>query len=767
MTISISQRTDDLLGRMTLDEKLAQLTSCWMQELLTDGTLDPHKAADRLQFGIGQVSRPGGRSTLPPQEVAREANRLQRFLIERTRLGIPAILHEEACCGAMVLGGTMYPQPLGLASTFQPELAEQMACSIRRQLLAIGARQALAPVLDLARDPRWGRVEETFGEDPTLAAHLGVAYVRGLQGDDLSRGVMATGKHFVGHSASQGGLNCGPVHLGQHELNDLYLAPFQAAIQAAGLASIMNAYPELDGEVVAASRRLLTDLLRCRLGFEGLVVSDYDAIPMIHNYHHVASDLRSAAVLALQAGIDVELPTSTCYGDPLRSALEAGDLKLQSVDAAVRRHLQKKFELGLFDHPYVDEGNVQAAFETAQDRALAREIARRSLVLLKNDGLLPLRRSLRTLAVIGPNAHHARNLLGDYSYAAQCELIPEEASTTPRARMEALSPHVGTVLEGIRALLSRESRVEYALGCDNLNPDARGIAEAVRVAQEAEAVVLVLGDRSGLLPDCTCGETRDNSSLRLPGAQPELARAILETGRPVAIVLITGRPYAIPDLASRASSILQAWLPGEEGGMAVAEALFGDFNPGGKLPITFPRSVGQVPISYDHKPSAMRSNWYVDYVDETVRPLYPFGHGLSYTTFAYENLSIASERASQGESIDIGADITNTGNRPGEEVVQLYTRHEFASLPRPVKELKGYLRLALEPRERKRVIFRLPVDQLAVHDQELCLGIEAGRIQVMLGSSSEDIRLQGEFEIVCQGKVAIPRRVFVCPVHVE
>ncbi len=766
MTVPISQRIDDLLGRMTLDEKLAQLTSCWMQELLCDGILDPHKAAVRLQHGIGQVSRPGGRSTLPPQEVAKAANRLQRFLVEETRLGIPAILHEEGCCGAMVLGGTMYPQPLGLASTFQPELAEQMACVIRRQLLAIGARQALAPMLDLARDPRWGRVEETFGEDPILAAQLGMAYVRGLQGDDLSRGVMATGKHFVGHSASQGGLNCGPVHLGWHELNDLYLVPFQAAIQEAGLASIMSAYPELDGEVVAASRRLLTDLLRSRLGFDGLVVSDYDAIPMIHNYHHVAPDLRAAALLALRAGIEVELPTSTCYGDPLRAALEDGDLDMGSVDAAVRRHLEKKFELGLFDNPFVDEGRAQEAFERPQDRALAREIARRSLVLLKNDGLLPLSRSLRSLAVIGPNAHQGRNLLGDYSYAAQWELIPKEAGSNSLACIEAKSRHVTTVLEGIRALVSRETRVEHAPGCENMNPDTRGIAEAVRIAREAEAVVLVLGDRSGLLPDCTCGETRDSAFLRLLGAQHELALSILDTGRPVAIVLITGRPYAVPDLASRASSILQAWLPGEEGGMAIAEVLFGDFNPGGKLPITFPRSVGQVPVSYDHKPSAMRSNWYVDYVDETVKPLYPFGHGLSYTTFAYENLSIAPEKASHEGTIDIGADIANTGNRRGEEVVQLYTRDEFASLPRPVKELRGYLRLALEPGERKRVIFHLPVSQLAIHDQELCLGVEAGRIQVMVGSSSEDIRLQGEFEIVGQGRVAIPRRVFVCPLHV-
>jgi beta-glucosidase len=425
-----------------------------------------------------------------------------------------------------------------------------------------------------------------------------------------------------------------------------------------------------------------------------------------------------------------------------------------------------KFELGLFDNPYVDEEMARDGFATSQDRALAREIARRSLVLMKNDGLLPLSRSLRNLAVIGPNAHQGRNLLGDYSYAAQRELIPQEPGSAPQEQIEKHSRHVTTILEALRSLAANGGKVEHAAGCDNLDPDAAGIADAVRLAREAEAVVLVLGDRSGMLPDCTCGETRDSASLRLPGAQHELAQAILDTGRPVAIVLVTGRPYAIPDLAARANAVLQAWLPGEEGGTAIAEVLCGEFNPGGRLPITFPRSVGQVPVSYNHKPSAMRSNWYVDYVDETVKPLFPFGHGLSYTTFSYENLSVDPQTASIGETIDIAADITNTGDRRGEEVVQLYTRDEFASLPRPVKELKGYLRLALEPGERKRVTFRLPVGRLAVYDQDLCLGVEAGRFQVMVGSSSEDIRLHGEFEIVGEGRMVVSRRVFDCPVHV-
>jgi beta-glucosidase len=765
MALTISQRIEALLTSMTLEEKLAQLTSCWMHELQTDGALDPEKIGRRLQHGIGQVTRPGGDSTLSPQEVARAVNQLQRFLLEQTRLGIPALFHEETCAGAMLRGGTMYPQPIGLASTFQPALAEAMTRAIRRQMLAVGARQGLAPVLDLARDPRWGRVEETFGEDPTLAAQFGIAYVRGLQGETLRTGVMATGKHFVGHSASQGGLNCAPVNLGWRELYENYLAPFQAVIREASLASIMNAYPELDGELVAASRRLLTDLLRGALGFEGLVVSDYDAIPMIHTYHRVAPDLRRAAVLALQAGIDVELPSTVCYGEVLRQALEAGEVEMEAIDQAVRRHLQKKFELGLFDQPYVEEERVAEFFSNPEDRSLARQIARQSLVLLKNDGLLPLPRSLRTLAVIGPNADSSRNLLGDYSYPVQRELAGVWAGGAPSD--DVLAAPIMTVLQGLCTLADSTTSLLYAPGCDNLDPDTAGFEEAIRLARQAEAVVLVLGDRSGLLPHCTSGETRDSASLRLPGVQSQLAQAILETGKPTAVVLITGRPYAIPELAERANAILQAWLPGEEGGLAIAEALWGEVNPGGKLPVTFPRSVGQIPIFYNHKPSASHSNWHGDYVDESVQPLYPFGHGLSYTTFTYENLTIVPSRATQDETVDISLEVWNSGERRGDEVVQLYICDEYASLPRPVRELKGFIRLSLEPGERKTVTFHLPVNQLAFYDPDLRLILEPGRILVMVGSSSADIRLRGEFEIIGAATMTVARRVFTCPVSIR
>ena len=769
-TRPVSKRVSDLIAQMTLDEKLAQIGSYFVYDLQTKGQLDPLKLEEKLKHGIGQITRIGGGSTLDPHSAAKVANKIQKFLVENTRLGIPALVHEECCLGAMLLGGTMFPQMLGLAATFEPELAERMATVIRKQLRAMGAHQGLAPVLDVSRDPRWGRVEESFGEDPTLVSHFGMAYVRGLQGDDLTQGILATGKHFVGHSLSQGGLNCGPVHVGPRELWDIFLMPFHAAIRDAKIASIMNAYPELDGEVVAASRRILTDLLRGQLGFDGVVVSDYHAINMIHDYHKMAPDKATAAARALSAGIDVELPTSEYYAQPLRAALEAGDLNIELVDMAVQRHLQKKFELGLFENPYVDENHVHEVFETTEQRRLARELAQQSMVLLKNDGLLPLKKSIGTLAVIGPNANNGRNQLGDYSYAAMSSLMqfsqPQNSSfidSDPVLLAEHDIRNV-TALDGIREAVSPDSEVLYARGCDNLDGDRSGFDEALKIAEQADVAVLVLGDRAGLTPSCTVGETRDSVDLRLPGVQEELAKAVLATGKPVVIVLVNGRPYAIPWLDEQANAILEAWLPGEEGGHAIADVLFGDVSPGGKLPITFPRHVGQVPVFYNYKPSGMRSNWYVDYVTEKVTPLYPFGHGLSFASFEYADLCIAKTQATAGETMDVSLKITNTGSVFADEVIQLYIRDEYASTPRPVKELKGYARLALQPGETRTVTFHLPVDQLAFYDEDLDLVLERGKIELMLGSSSEDIRLHGSFEIIGEKKMPVQQRVFVCPV---
>jgi beta-glucosidase len=490
---------------------------------------------------------------------------------------------------------------------------------------------------------------------------------------------------------------------------------------------------------------------------------------MITSFHHAAADRCAAACLALQAGIEVELPTTRCYGDPLRAALESGDLSLELLDQAVGRHLQKKFELGLFDDPYVAEGRTLEVFDTAGQRSLARQVARQSMVLLKNEGMLPLKKTIETLAVIGPNADDRRNLLGDYSYASTLELMrlrePDSATFAGFDPAE-LAPHqvrVVSILEGIQALVSPQTNLLYARGCDNLSPDRSGFAEAVRAAQQADAVVLVLGDRSGMTPDCTTGEFRDSATVALPGVQAELAQAVIGAGKPVAVILINGRPLAIPWLSDHAGAILEAWIPGEEGGTAVAETLFGESNPGGKLAMTFPRSVGQLPVFYNCAPSGMRSHWYGDYVEEKVTPLYPFGHGLSYTTYEYHDLCLDKAHGRAGECVSISVRVTNTGNVAGDEVVQLYVCDEYASLPRPVKELKGYIRLRLEPGQSKTVTFDLPVDMLAFYDPDLNLVLEPGRIVVMVGSSSTDIRLTSAFEIVGKCPDYVDERIFVCP----
>lgn len=769
----IRRKVTELISRMTIEEKIAQLGSYWVYDLQTKGKLDPGKIKVKLTNGIGQITRNAGACNLMPLETARSANLLQKFLKEHTRLGIPTIIHEECCAGLMSAGSTVFPQMIGLACTFRPELAEQMTSAIRLQMRAVGAHQGLAPVLDVARDPRWGRVEETFGEDPSLVSRFGVAYIKGLQSDDLSNGVMATGKHFVGHSFSQGGLNCGPVHLGPRDLWDTYLLPFQAAIRDARLASMMNAYPELDGEVVAASKRILTGLLRETLGFDGVVVSDYEAISMIHNYHNAAATKQEAAVKALSAGIDVELPTVAYYGEDLLKALDSGKISIETVDQAVGRHLQKKFELGLFENPFVDEGSVLSVYETPQNRNLAYEIACQSLVLLKNDGILPLNKSIKKIAVIGPNADSSRSLMGDYSYAAVAELLsfmPDPNSAfagMSRKEVETPTVTIHTILDEIKNFAGTSLQVIYEKGCEIKSTDESDFKKAILAAGQADAVIMVMGGRSGLTLENTTGEFRDATDLGLPGVQEKLIAAVADTGKPVILVLVNGRPAAIPDVIEKVNAILEAWIPGEEGARAVVDALFGKVNPGGKLPLSIPRSAGQVPVFYNHKPSGMRSNIFGDYYNEPVKPLFPFGHGLGYSTFQLTNLSIDKPAYKGGETIKISLKVKNTGKLKGDEVVQLYVRDEIASLPRPVKELKDFIRVTMDPGESKIITFQMKTDHLAYYDEDMKLMVEPGKFKVMIGSSSEDIRLTGEFEVIGEQKYKVDQRLYQCKVDVE
>lgn len=755
---SVEDRVEDLLERMTLEEKAAQLTSIWAYEVLGDGVFDENQAKGKLAHGIGQITRIGGATNLPPRGVAEFANAVQRFLVTETRLGIPAIVHEESCSGLMAQRATCFPQAIGLASTFDRDLVRRIGEVIREQARAAGAHQTLAPLLDVTRDPRWGRVEETFGEDQQLVAELGTAYVRGLQGDDWNQGVMATGKHFVGYGASEGGMNWAPAHIPERELREVYLYPFEAAIRAGGLAAIMPGYHELDGVPCHWSSELLRTTLRERWGFEGLVVSDYFAIAQLFEYHRVARSKVDAAVFATKAGVDVELPSRDVYGQPLLEAVRAGKVTGDELDQLVRRVLRMKFRLGLFEHPYVDVDRVELVFDQPGQRALAREAAQKSLVLLKNDGhVLPLQRNAK-VAVIGPNADSTRNLVGDYAYPCHIESLVEmreqdNVFETPLPPLlEAVDEFIPmrSILAAMRARIG-DDNVLYAQGCDILGrwSDLEAAAEAAR---QADVAVVVVGDRAGLTDDCTTGESRDRATLELLGHQEALVQAVAATGTPVVLVVVSGRPLALTRVLDSVAAVLYAWLPGEEGADAVVDVLLGDVSPSGKLPISLPRSVGQVPVFYRHKPSGGRSHWKGHYVDELATPLFPFGYGLSYTTFTYSDLQISPAEVDVHGTVEISCRVTNGGERAGDEIVQLYVRDAEASVTRPVKELKGFARISLQPGESATVTFRLHAHHLAFYDRELRCVVEPGTIQVMVGSSSEDIRLEGGFQIT--GEVA-------------
>jgi len=750
-SLSVESEVKKLLQRMTLEEKVAQLGSIPGSRLLEKGEFSREKAKMHLSKGIGQITRVSGgtREITSPKARAGVANEIQRYLKEETRLGIPAIIHEECLSGFMAYGATTFPQATGMASTWDPELVQNISAAIRRQMRAFGVHQGLSPVLDVVRDPRWGRNEETFGEDPYLVASIGVAYVKGLQGDNWQERVIATPKHFAAHGFSEGGRNQAPVHVPLREFKEVFLFPFEAAVKEADAWSLMNAYHDVDGVPCAASRELLTEVLRHEWGFKGFVVSDYGAVKMLQTFHHVAADQKDAAVQALEAGIDIELPSVDYYGEPLLQAVKEGDVSGAIVDEAVTRVLRAKILLGLFENRYVDVEVAAQSLDTAEDRALALNAAKESIVLLKNDGTLPLSKKVKAIAVSGPNADSTRNLHGDYSYTAhlRCE---EDAVPTV------------SVLAGIKNRVSPKTAVHYAKGCDISDMSTEGFKEACETARGSDVVVAVVGEKSGLSPSDVSGEFRDRSSLGLPGVQEELVKVLYELGKPVVVVLINGRPLSVKWVAEKCSAVIEAWVPGEEGGNAVADVLFGDYNPGGKLPVSFPQEVGQIPVNFNRRPSS-----FGDYVFCSSKPLFTFGHGLSYTTFEYNSLTITPEKVGSAGRVALSFDVRNSGDRKGDEVVQLYIRDEVASVTRPVKELKGFKRLTLEPDEKRTVTLKLSIDRLAFYDRQMRFVVEPGTVKVMVGSSSEDIRLIGSFEIVGDTKVVPSQRTFFSEVTVH
>nr|WP_246221549.1 glycoside hydrolase family 3 N-terminal domain-containing protein [Phytoactinopolyspora mesophila] len=742
---------------MTTAEKLAQLGSVWAFSLLEGNRFAAHRARPTLALGVGHLTRPAGSTSMKARDAARLTNDVQRFLVNETRLGIPAIAHEEVCSGVMAREAVIYPQAIGVASTWDPELNRMLAESVKTQMRAMGSHQGLSPVLDVVRDSRWGRTEETYGEDPHLVAQMGLAFVRGLQGDSLADGVIATAKHLVGYGASEGGMNWAPAHLPPRLLREVYLYPFEVAVREGGLESVMAGYHEVDGIPCHANHALVTSVLREEWGFGGTVVSDYFAVEQLYSYHQLAVSNEDAAGLALDAGIDVELPATDAYGEPLANALDAGRVKIDRLDHAVARVLRHKFDLGLFEDPFVDEAAVDGAVMTSGQRALALNIARHSIVLLKNDAaILPVGDSVRSVALIGPTADDARNLLGDYTFPAHAEtlaaarrqggLLGGDMSIPDDLEINEHVDGVPTIRDALAERLG--DRLRFAAGCEIDSASTDGFADAVAAAKDADVAIMVLGDRSGLTLEATSGESRDRASLDLPGVQEDLVRAVAATGTPIVAVLVAGRPVGSDFLHAHSRAVIMAWLPGEFGADAIAETLLGENNPSGKLPISYPRGVGQLPVYYGHKTSGGRSHWHGDYVDMPTSPRYAFGHGLTYTAFAIEQASVSPADVVAGETLDVEAVITNTGHRGGEDVLQLYVRDPQASVTRPVLELKSFARVSAAPGERKTVRFQLPTGQLGFYGHQMDYTVEAGDIEVHVGFASDALMHAGTATIL-------------------
>ena len=762
---SAAERARNLLALMTQAEKIAQLGSAWPSQFSDGQVFDQALAAETAPHGIGQITRVSGSTLLDATGAARLGNDIQRYLVTRTRLGIPAIIHEESLHGLTALGSPIHPQSIGMASTWSPELVEAMAAFIGEAARARGCRLVLSPIFDISRDPRWGRMEETFGEDPYLVMAFGLAYTLGVQG----RGVLACGKHLVGHGLPEGGFNRAPAHIGPRELREQFLLPFEAAVRAGGLGTMMHAYDELDGVPCVASHELLTEILRDEWGFGGIVVADYDGVNELVVSHQLTSDRAVAASMALRAGLDQELPRTIAFGEPLARALDEGLVDERFLDRAVERVLRVKFELGLFDVPYVDED--AAAIDTSAEREQALLLAHKSMVLLANDGTLPLADDLATVALIGPSADDPRNYVGDYAHQLHIDTLLNAkksiASGTPLAAKLQASRAIERI-PTVRAMFEERlgAAVVYQRGCGLLDGSDEEIAAAAAAARGADVAVLVLGERSGLTDDCITGETRDRLSLGLPGRQQELLEAVVATGTPVVLVLIAGRPLAIPWAAEHCAAILHAWLPGERGAEAVVDVLTGIVAPGGKLPVSVPRSVGQVPVYYAHKPTGGHTNWNVSYIDGSNLPLWPFGFGLGYTTFELADLQLDLDRLDTDGEVAVSVDVANTGERAGDEVVQLYVRDVEASLTRPVKELRGFARVALDPGQRRRVTFHLAAEQLAFVDVPGRWLLEPGVFRLMVGTSSDDLPLGIDLEVVGEPRVIERRERYLTRVEV-
>ena len=769
-------RATALLAEMSLDEKMAQVNCIFPFGEMYE---DMEKISEGTPFGIGEVSTLEMRRIETLEEAAKWQRKVQQIVMDNSPHHIPAIFHMEGLCGAFIQDTTSFPAGIGRGSGFDPELEERIAEIVSRQESACGITHVLAPVLDISRDSRMGRQGETYGEDPALASAMGAAYTRGIQtGETAGRKTESVAKHFLAFHNSQGGIHGTHSDTPTRLLQEVYGKPFQAAIAQSGLKGIMPSYNSINGEPMSASYTLLKAVLRDEMGFEGLCVSDYGAISGVHHVQHVGESEAEAGLLCMEAGMDIELPGTTGYGEELKRKFESGEADIALLDRAVLRVLTAKFRMGLFEHPYAFEGEeLRAAVCHEEDREISLQSAKESLVLLKNNGVLPLKRDKKKIALIGPHADCARKFFGGYTHLCMMESTyavansiagvsgavqadTDKIKTIPGTNIQSdeteefdailhrQKPECKSLLEEMRGRMP-ETEIMYAYGYPIAGADESHFAEALQAVKEADVVILTLGGKHGTCSMASMGEGVDASNINLPPCQDAFIRKASEFGKPLIGVHFDGRPIYSDAADECLVAILEAWSPAETGAEAVVSVLFGEYNPGGKLPVSVAYHAGQIPIYYNHPNGSAwhqgESIGFVNYVDLPHTPRYCFGHGLSYTTFAYSDLKISKEEIDAQGNVRMEVTVCNTGQCEGDEVVQLYLIDRYASMTRPVKELAGFKRISLKPGEKKTVVFDVSASQMAFLDKDMRWKIEKGTIGVEIGSSSEDIRLTGEY----------------------
>ncbi|NLI19956.1 MAG: beta-glucosidase [Clostridiales bacterium] len=803
-TQPVAQRVEDLLSKMTLEEKAAQLCGNLPASFVVNSEAQLSMLREKFPHGHGRFTQYSLVGLAHPERIARISNQVQRYFVEETRLGIPVALQSENLSGYPAAGGTLFPAMINLASTWEPALAGRIAAVIGQESRSVGINSAMSPVIDVARDPRWGRMYETFGEDPYLVSQMGIRYIQGMQGDKQS-GVACIAKHFLGYSETQGGLNTAVSRITDRELYEVFATPFEAAAKEADVSGMMASYSEIDGMPVAMNPQIARTLLRKTMGYRGMLTSDGAGVLKLFTYFRLTKDYPQAGLLAKLAGLDTEIPVGDSFKQ-LPEFVRQGKIDEAILDESVRRVLTIKFEYGLFDHPYVDEGKVAVSMANEEKWKLSDEAAAKSITLLQNNGILPLAGGLK-LAVVGPHADSLRYPVSGYTFPAYIEMLAagamgSEAVTIGgladedrKVKQEGKAPEGAFasmaklfsaedrgVFHDVNALLRRMGskslaealgerfEVVYAQGCDIVDPDPSGIARAVIAAEKSDVVVMAAGGNCGWV-NVTGGEGKDRCRLDLPGAQQELLEAVCATGKPVVLVLYGPGYFSLPWAKEHAAAVIQAWMPGVNAGRVLADVLDGTVNPGGKLPVTVARSVGQVPVNYNHRTgsgystatdSANAAIFSGGYVDEDSRPLYPFGYGLSYTAFTLSDFAVESETVPTDGVIRVRIKVRNAGAVPGDEVVQMYTHFSDAHVIRPVKQLAGFLRVSLQPGEEKTVRFTLDTAQLGYYNETMDFVVEPGRMEAMVGTSADDIEYTTRILLTGKPRSVMGKRKYTC-----